>query len=199
MGPRIRHAPPIEARCTVVSLLRANLLAALAVLFLTMSLTACGSGSMSASSSSTQANSTTTTGGPIDPAAAALSAYRAMWADLVTAATTSDYRSPLLSRHASGSALTIFVQGLARDQLAGIVTKGQPVLHPRVTSLTPSSEPTHATVIDCFDDTRWIEYKVTGGLAKNAPGGRRATTAVLVMKDGVWKVTQITIGKTGTC
>jgi hypothetical protein len=88
---------------------------------------------------------------------------------------------------------------LARDQLAGIVTKGQPMLDPRVTSLTPSVDPTHATVADCFDDTHWVEYTVTGGLAKNAPGGRRATTADLVMKNGVWKVTQITIGKTGTC
>jgi hypothetical protein len=79
------------------------------------------------------------------------------------------------------------------------VTKGQPVLDPRVTSLTPSVDPTHATLADCFDDTHWVEYKVSGGLANNAPGGLRATTAELVMKDGVWKVTQITIDKTGTC
>lgn len=169
------------------------------LLLITVALTACGSGPIAASSSTVQASSTTTTVGPVDPAAAVLSAYRAMWADLVTAARTSDYQSPLLPQHASGSALTIFVQGLARDQLAGIVTKGKPVLDPRVTSLTPSVDPTHATVADCFDDTHWVEYKVTGGLAKNAPGGRRATTADLVMKDGVWKVTQITIGNTGTC
>jgi hypothetical protein len=183
----------------VVFPFRRALLTALAVLVLSVTLTACGSGSTSASTTATPERSTTTTVGPVDPATAVLSAYRTMWADLVTAATTSDYQSPLLSRHASGSALTIFVQGLARDQLAGIVTKGQPVLDPRVTSLTPAADPTHATVADCFDDTRWVEYKVSGGLAKNAPGGRRATTAVLVMKNGVWKVVQITIGNTGTC
>ncbi len=54
------------------------------------------------------------------------------------------------------------------------------MLDPRVTSLTPAADPTHATVADCFDDTHWVEYKTTGGLAKNAPGGRRTTTAVLV-------------------
>jgi hypothetical protein len=199
MGPRIRQAPLIEARGDLAPRLRGSLPAALVVLLLAVTLTACGSGSTSASSSTVQASSTTTTVGPVDPAAAVVSAYRAMWADLVTAARTSDYQSPLLSQHASGNALTIFVQGLARDQLAGIVTKGQPVLDPRVTSLTPSVDPTHATVADCFDDTHWVEYKVTGGLAKNAPGGRRATTADLVMKVGVWKVTQITIGQTGTC
>ena len=199
MNPRIRPAPLIEVRGDLVPRLRSSLCAGLAVLLLAVTLTACGSGSTSASSSTVQARSTTTTVEPVDPAAAVLSAYRAMWADLVTAAGTSDYQSPLLSQHASGNALTIFVQGLARDQLAGIVTKGQPVLDPRVTSLTPSVDPTHATLADCFDDTHWVEYKVSGGLANNAPGGLRATTAELVMKDGVWKVTQITIDKTGTC
>ena len=199
MDPRIRQSPLIEAGDALVSRFRRRLLPGLAGLLLAVTLTACGSGSTSAPSSTIPAGSTTTTVGPVDPTAAVLSAYRDMWADLVTAARTSDYQSPLLSQHASGNALTIFVQGLARDQLAGIVTKGQPVLDPRVTSLTPSVDPTHATVADCFDDTHWVEYKVTGGLANNAPGGRRATTADLVMKDGVWKVTQITIGETGTC
>jgi hypothetical protein len=188
------------APSAVVSVRRQRSLpAALAVLVLSVALTACGSGSTSASSTTTPVSSTTTTVGPVTPATAVLDAYRAMWADLVTAATTSDYQSPLLAQHASGNALTIFVQGLARDQLADIVTKGQPVLDPRVTSLTPAVDPTHATIADCFDDTHWVEYKVTRGLAKNSPGGRRATTAVLAKKDGVWKVTQITIGKTGTC
>ncbi len=91
--------------------------------------------------------------------------------------------------------LTLFVQGLARDQLHGIVTRGEPALHPVVTSAAPS----RATVVDCFDDTHWIEYKTSGGLAKNAPGGRRATTATLVKTSGTWKVTQLTVGMAGTC
>ena len=53
-----------------------------------------------------------------------LAAYRTMWADLVTAAATSDYQSPLLAQHATGDALTLFVQGLARDHLHDIVTRG---------------------------------------------------------------------------
>ena len=53
--------------------------------------------------------------------------------------------------------------------------------------------------MDCFDDTHWLEYKTSGGLAKNTPGGRRATTAELVKTSGTWKVTQLSIGKTGTC
>jgi hypothetical protein len=122
-----------------------------------------------------------------------------MWADLVTAAETSDYQSPLLSRHATGAALTLLVQGLARDQLHGIVTRGVTVHHPAVTSLSPAGYPTHATVTDCFDDSHWIEYTTAGNRAKNTPGGRRATTADLVRKAGTWKVNRLTVGATGTC
>jgi hypothetical protein len=122
-----------------------------------------------------------------------------MWTDLATAARTSDYQSPLLPRHASGSVLTLFVQGLARDQLHGIVTRGHPVLHPQITSLSPSGDPTTAIVRDCFDDTHWIEYKTSGGVAKNPSGGRRSTSAHLEESDGTWKVTELTVGATGTC
>jgi hypothetical protein len=122
-----------------------------------------------------------------------------MWADLVSAARTSDFQSTALSQHATGQALTLFVQGLARDQLHGIVTRGEPEFHPVVTSLSPDRDPTAATVADCFDDTHWVEYKTSGGLAKNAPGGRRSTTAQLVKASGTWKVDRLTIMKTGTC
>jgi hypothetical protein len=122
-----------------------------------------------------------------------------MWADLVTAAQTSDFQSPLLAQHATGEALTLLVQGLARDQLHAIVTRGVAVHHPNITSLTPAGNPTHATISDCFDDTHWVEYMASGGLAKNAPGGRRATAAALVRSGSTWKVSQITVDATGTC
>jgi hypothetical protein len=166
-----------------------------------MFLTGCGAGS-SPTAAPTTAPSThpgSTTGVPVDPSGRVLSAYRAMWADLVSAARTSNFQSPRLSRHATGQALTLFVQGLARDQLHGIVTRGTPVLHPMVTSLSPERDPSRATVGDCFDDTHWLEYQTTGKLAKNAPGGRRATTAQLINTSGTWQVDQITIGKPGTC
>ena len=122
-----------------------------------------------------------------------------MWTDLVSAARTSDFQSPRLSEHATGQTLTLFVQGLARDQLHGIVTRGTPVLHPLVSSLSPDRDPSRATVVDCFDDTHWLEYETSGKLAKNGAGGRRSTTAQLIKTSGTWKVDRLTIGKTGTC
>jgi len=155
-------------------------------------LAACSSGSFPATAPATPPSAA-------NPGASALAAYQSMWADLVTAAETSDYQSPLLSEHASGAALTLLVQGLARDQLNGIVTRGKTVHHPQIASLTPAGNPTLASVTDCFDDSQWLEYTTTGALAKNTPGGRRATTADLVKKAGTWKVSDITIQATGTC
>jgi hypothetical protein len=161
------------------------------------------SGSASASAPSMTAGpprSLTTTQPTTAPVAAAvISDYRTMWADLVAAARTSNYQSGLLPRHASGDALTLLVQGLAKDRTLGIVTKGQLVLQPSVSSLTPAANPTKASITDCFDDTHWIEYKTNGKLAKNAAGGRRATTADLVRMGSTWKVTELTVRATGTC
>jgi hypothetical protein len=169
------------------------------VLAVAVLVAACGGGSSPAAAPAAGSKPPPSTASRPDAGAAVLSAYRGMWSDLVTAAKTSDFRSPLLSRHASGDALTLFTQGLARDQLHGIVTRGEPVLHPVVASLSPSASPTRAMVTDCFDDTHWVEYKTSGGLAKNAPGGRRATTADLKNVGGVWKVTFLSVGATGTC
>ena len=163
-------------------------------------LAACAGGASTTSAPPTTPSTTAATTATVaNPSSGPLAAYRAMWSDLVSAARTSNFQSTQLSEHATGQALTLFVQGLARDQLHSIVTRGEPVLHPMVTSLSPDRDPTRATVTDCFDDTHWVEYKASGGLAKNSAGGRRATTAELVLSEGTWKVTQITVGKTGTC
>lgn len=151
------------------------------------------------SGSSPAAAPTTAAPKPVTPGATVVAAYQSMWSDLVTAAETSDYQSPLLPQHATGAALTLLVQGLARDQLNGIVTRGKTVHRPQVASLTPAGSPTRATVTDCFDDTHWLEYTSTGALAKNSPGGRRATTAHLLRLAGTWKVSDLTIAATGTC
>jgi hypothetical protein len=168
-----------------------------------LTLAAWGSGSAWASKPSTTGgphpSSTTTPPATASMTAKVVSDYRTMWADLVIAARTSNYQSKLLPQHATGDALSLLVQGLATDRALGIVTKGQPMLEPRVSSLTPAADSTKASITDCFDNTSWIEYKTNGTLQKNAAGGRRSTTADLVRTGGTWKVAELTIQKTGTC
>jgi hypothetical protein len=122
-----------------------------------------------------------------------------MWADMVSAARTADYQDPVLADHATGVALSTLVQGLYSYRQQGLVIMGKPVTHPTVTSLTPAAEPTQANVSDCFDDTHWLAYKATGGLANNVPGGHRKISAVVTDIDGTWKVTQLDTGAEGSC
>jgi hypothetical protein len=122
-----------------------------------------------------------------------------MWADMVIASQTSDYQSPQLLQHASGNALALLVHGLYLNGLHGTVTKGTPVLHPQVTSLSPATAPTEATIVDCFDDTHWLEYKTSGGLVNKIPGGHHATEAIVQESAGVWKVSALVVHVAGTC
>jgi hypothetical protein len=173
---------------------------AAAVMVAAVSLGACGGGSGGSSPSTTgTAPPTSTTPTKASVSDQVIAAYRTMWADLVVAAETSDFQSPLLARHATGDALTLLVQGLARDRLHDIVTRGVTAHHPAVTSMSPAPDPTRATVTDCFDDSRWIEYTTDGQRAHNNPGGRRSTSADLVRTGGTWKVSQLTIAAIGTC
>jgi hypothetical protein len=118
---------------------------------------------------------------------------------MVIASRTSDYQSPLLPQHASGAALSLLIQGLAKDQEEGVVAKGRPTLHPEVTSLSPVANPTEATITDCFNDTGWLEYKTGGGLQNKVPGGRHDTTAIVTNTNDVWKVTELAVQNSGTC
>lgn len=129
----------------------------------------------------------------------ALAAYQAMWNDMAIAARTADYQSPLLPQHAAGATLSTLTRGLYTDKRQGLVIKGHPVTHPLVRSVAPPGEPTRVVVVDCFDDTHWLNYKTSGGLQDHVPGGRHATTAVLSKDNGVWKVTELAVRASGTC
>ena len=129
----------------------------------------------------------------------ALAAYQAMWADMAAAARTADYKSPLLPQHATQAALSLLVRGLYTDKRLGIVVKGRPVTNARVVSVSSLSNPTTAQIVDCFDDTHWLNYKVTGGLQNKVPGGLHHTTATVTKINGVWKVTRLHVEASGTC
>src|SRR6266542_3331960 len=91
-------------------------------------LAACTSGSPGPSTTSPASDATATPPSPADVAKRqALAAYQAMWADMVVAARTADYKSPLLPQHAAGAALSTLVRGLYTDKRLGVVVKGHPV------------------------------------------------------------------------
>ncbi|NIH83734.1 hypothetical protein [Amycolatopsis granulosa] len=131
----------------------------------------------------------------------ALTAYRAMWEDFVQAGTTSDWQSPELGDHATGLALTNLSRGLYADHYNGLVTKGQPILNPTVSSVEPAGDPVKIIVSDCGDSTNWLKYRADNGqLADDEPGGRHAINAIVEKQaDGSWKVTDYGVHDAGTC
>ncbi|MEV6712684.1 hypothetical protein AB0M48_11650 [Lentzea sp. NPDC051208] len=131
----------------------------------------------------------------------ALAAYRGMWQDFVEAGRTSDWQSSKLGQHATGVALTNMSRGLYADHYNGLVTKGEPVLNPTVSSAEPAGEPKKIIVSDCGDSTNWLKYRADNGqLADKEPGGRQAINAIVEKQsDGSWKVSDFGVHDVGTC
>lgn len=130
----------------------------------------------------------------------AVTAYRGMWQDFVAAGTTSDWQSPKLGRYATGVALTNLSRGLYADHYNGLVTKGEPILNPSVSSAEPANDPKKIIVTDCGDSTRWLKYRADNGQLADTPGGRRLINAIVEKQaDGSWKVSDFGVHDLGTC
>ncbi|RSM35881.1 hypothetical protein DMA12_42570 [Amycolatopsis balhimycina DSM 5908] len=124
-----------------------------------------------------------------------------MWQDFVAAGATSDWQSLKLGQYATGIALTNLSRGLYADHFNGLVTKGEPVLNPSVSSVDPPGAPKKIIVTDCGDSTHWLKYRADNGqLADNKPGGRQQINAIVEKQaDGAWKVADYGVHDVGTC
>jgi hypothetical protein len=145
-----------------------------------------GTTSSTSSEASTSSNPTVSV---VDKAKQeALTAYRAMWQDFVTAGRTSDWQSPQLAQHATGIALQNLSRGLYADHQNGVVSKGEPVLEPAVSSVEPVTDPEKVVITDCGDSTNFLKYdKDTDRPVDNEPGGRQLINAVVELQaDGSW-------------
>jgi hypothetical protein len=162
-------------------------------------------GSVAPGGSSATTETSTTSSSPVlgvDRAKQdALAAYRAMWQDFVTAGRTSDWQSSELGRHATGIALQTMSRGLYADHQNGVVTKGEPVLQPEVSSVEPATDPTKIVVTDCGDSTNFLKYdRETGLPVDDEPGGRQLINAVVELQsDGSWKVSDFGVHGVGSC
>jgi len=130
----------------------------------------------------------------------ATEAYVGMWRDMAAAATTSDWQSPTIARHATGDALGVITRSLRTDHTDGVVTRGEPVNHPHVSTVDSTETPALIMITDCGDSTHWLKYRLDGEPFDDTPGGRRSITAeVKLQSDGSWKVTRFAVQEVGTC
>jgi hypothetical protein len=135
-----------------------------------------------------------------EPGDLALVAYRGMWSAFVDAAKTSDSEAPELRTFTTDNALKLIVSSLYTNKQLGKVTRGEVALNPRVTKQDPSDAPSSINISDCVDDSHWLEYKASGGLYDNKPGGKHRTTAIVKRQsDGTWKVDSFALQGLGTC
>lgn len=105
----------------------------------------------------------------------------------------------MLLNHLSGQALSYVSGALRVHQVQGSVTKGEPVLRPTVAQLIPPDDPTQVVINSQTDDSNWLQYTTDGHLYNDVPGGCHQSQALVVKKDGVWKVDQLAVNRTGTC
>ncbi|CAO5187325.1 Secreted protein/lipoprotein [Frankia sp. AiPs1] len=172
-------------------------------------LTGCGSRGRPAmpttptSSSSVRSSSPAATA-PASPAEAArrdaLAAYLGMWKAYAQASHTSDWQAPNLSQYASGDALQFVTRNLYADHYNGLISKGEPVNKPRVTSAGQENPPKSVMVVDCADDRNWLQYRTDGSLLDSTPGAlHRVVAEVRLHTDGKWRVTQFGIDSAGSC
>jgi hypothetical protein len=108
---------------------------------------------------------------------------------------TSDPDDPRLAEYATGAVLANLRGKLAVRRQAGTRLYGMPVPHVQSVSLSED----RATVVDCLDNsgTGLVDR---AGKKLSVGRERQETTAVLVLEDGVWKVSAITtIAGGGSC
>lgn len=129
----------------------------------------------------------------------ALAAYRGMWDAFVEAGKVSDPDAPDLRKYASDHALSLIVGALHTNREQKEVILGELKIDPKVTELTPANAPTEAKIADCVNDEKWLEYKASGGLANDVPGGKHRTTATVKRGAEGWKVSAFILEESGTC
>ncbi|GAA0937807.1 hypothetical protein Vau01_119050 [Virgisporangium aurantiacum] len=119
----------------------------------------------------------------------------------ITAGRTTDPQYGELSRYAEGDALSVLTAGLEANKKQGLIIKGEVVLNPQVTELSPPSAPETAKIRDCLDTSGATRVKASpeGSPFVDAPGGRRVVIATAKRTGDVWKVISFVPMAVGTC
>lgn len=131
---------------------------------------------------------------------AALEAYRGMWNAYVEAISIPNPELPALARFASDDALAVLVDGLEQVERDGLAGRGDVVLDPELTSLSPSAAPTAVEIADCVDTSESELYRRDGRPYEDTPGGlRRAEATVREVDSDEWKVVGFALYEVGSC
>jgi hypothetical protein len=86
-------------------------------------------------------------------------------------------------------------------QQHNIIVKGQPVLSPRVASISAGIQPYRAAITDCIDSTHFVEVDKSTGKAVPLldKSQRHVVTAHAQTLSGRWVIMNFTISRNQTC
>ncbi|MEV8504484.1 hypothetical protein AB0368_06585 [Actinoplanes sp. NPDC051475] len=129
----------------------------------------------------------------------AVAAYRQFMAAWVDAAKVADPDAKALRTYGQGDALKTVVSAMFANRMEKKVVLGEPVLDPKPVKVEPTRAPTRVTLLDCMDDTKWLEYKASGELWDDVPGGRRKVYIMVVKSGDGWKVDILGADVMGSC
>lgn len=126
-----------------------------------------------------------------------MAAYRGMWNAFAAAAKDPGRPYPGLRRFADGRALKLLTNGLREKAQARVVTRGRLVLHPSIAKVLRRDQ---IKIVDCVDDSHWLEYTANGQPASGpGSGGRHHAEALVSENHDRWRVTAWFVEKAGTC
>ena len=125
----------------------------------------------------------------------AVTAYKAMWSDLVVAARDSDAGHARLDDHAEGGALQLLRHMMKENGEQGLVVKGAPKFAPVIMKTDASA----VVIQDCADGTHWLQHTRDGALKDHVPGGHHRVDATVRRHGDTWMVASLYIDEVGTC
>lgn len=142
----------------------------------------------------------------VDPAVteaetAALAAYSAYWAGVVTSfADPIQTQDPALEANAGHTALTDAQSVLIKYRADGIHMVGEPEFSPAATEVVLGADPT-VTIVDCIDVSNWQPVFTASGESAVAPGqGTRVSYQSTVVKlEDRWLVWTVTVDRDTPC
>jgi len=127
----------------------------------------------------------------------ALEAYEGMWEIVVEASHEGDPDPDALEAYASGEALDLTQHMLAGAVEDGVEVEGEPEFAPEVVEVSPEGDPDTVTILDCVDDSEWVEHG--GGSDGEPESGDRQVDATVSDDSLSWKVEDLRLWERGSC
>jgi hypothetical protein len=121
-------------------------------------------------------------------------AYRKYWQEKARAYAQASVEGTELKKYAVAQAYTSAEAEVNALRSKGLVTKGTPVIAPKVTSVDTSRQVPRGSLTDCTDVSKWTLVRKSDGQAVSLPEGRRTKYVTRVVAEkwyGRWVIVSV--------